>query len=218
MDDDDRLKLDFTSEKFDATLVLNSTEVVLPFPDAETFETVSDYQKIVEKNMDPKKKRERQDRLKAMTLQQEEKKLRDENTVPRSQRNVFTFMEKSASTGPLGVLVKCMNERIKVKVWTRNYKYIRGICTGFIEAFDKHWNLALSDVDESFVKYNKAKSPATGENMETITARTEKLDLQCAQIGSVCVKKNAKLKTFQRNLNKLFIRGDNIVLISILRL
>lgn len=43
--------------------------------------------------------------------------------------------------GPLGVMRRCMTENIKVKVITRNYKHVRGICTGYILAFDKHWNL-----------------------------------------------------------------------------
>jgi len=43
--------------------------------------------------------------------------------------------------GPLGVLCRCVNERLKIKVWTRNYRYVRGICVGYLVAFDKHWNL-----------------------------------------------------------------------------
>jgi small nuclear ribonucleoprotein (snRNP)-like protein len=30
--------------------------------------------------------------------------------------------------------------------------------TGFIEAFDKHWNIALRDVDEVFCRKRKIKS------------------------------------------------------------
>jgi len=43
--------------------------------------------------------------------------------------------------GALGVLCRCVNERLKIKVWTRNYRYVRGICVGYLVAFDKHWNL-----------------------------------------------------------------------------
>jgi len=43
--------------------------------------------------------------------------------------------------GPLAVLRHCVCERLKIKVWTRNYRYVRGICVGYLVAFDKHWNL-----------------------------------------------------------------------------
>jgi hypothetical protein len=43
--------------------------------------------------------------------------------------------------GPLSVLRMCVEQHLKVKVWTRNYKHARGICNGYIVAFDKHWNL-----------------------------------------------------------------------------
>ncbi|GBM62003.1 hypothetical protein AVEN_199307-1 [Araneus ventricosus] len=44
-------------------------------------------------------------------------------------------------------------------IWIRNFEGIRGICTGYGVAFDKHWNVILSDVDEDYVKTKKAKSP-----------------------------------------------------------
>jgi len=43
--------------------------------------------------------------------------------------------------GALAVLRRCVEERVKIKVWTRNYRYVRSICTGYLVAFDKHWNL-----------------------------------------------------------------------------
>jgi len=43
--------------------------------------------------------------------------------------------------GPLSVLRRCVEDHLKVKVWTRNFKYARGICNGYIVAFDLHWNL-----------------------------------------------------------------------------
>jgi len=43
--------------------------------------------------------------------------------------------------GALAVLSRCVKERVRIKVWTRNYGYVRGICVGYLVAFDKHWNL-----------------------------------------------------------------------------
>ena len=43
--------------------------------------------------------------------------------------------------GPLSILRRSQAEKLKVRVWTRSVRNIRGICTGYIVAFDKHMNL-----------------------------------------------------------------------------
>lgn len=42
-----------------------------------------------------------------------------------------------------------MNKGIKLKVWTRRYKGLRGVCVGYLIAFDKHMNLVriFKDID-----------------------------------------------------------------------
>lgn len=42
---------------------------------------------------------------------------------------------------PLGQLYKCVQERIRVKVHIRTFKGLRGVCSGFVVAFDKFWNM-----------------------------------------------------------------------------
>ena len=46
-----------------------------------------------------------------------------------------------STTGPFSLLQRAVNEKLRVKVWTRSYHHIWGICTGFLVAYDKHWNL-----------------------------------------------------------------------------
>ncbi|XP_066955803.1 U7 snRNA-associated Sm-like protein LSm11 [Macrobrachium rosenbergii] len=79
----------------------------------------------------------------------------------RSERNVLNRMEEIQ--GPLAVLRRCQQENIRVKVYTRNHSEIRGLVTGYVIAFDKHWNLALRDVDEVFQKKIRCKTPALGD-------------------------------------------------------
>ncbi|XP_068202355.1 U7 snRNA-associated Sm-like protein LSm11 isoform X2 [Palaemon carinicauda] len=76
-------------------------------------------------------------------------------------RNVLNRMEEIE--GPLAVLRRCQQENIRVKVYTRNQSEIRGLLTGYVIAFDKHWNLALRDVDEVFQKKIRCKTPALGD-------------------------------------------------------
>ncbi|VCX41542.1 unnamed protein product, partial [Gulo gulo] len=53
---------------------------------------------------------------------------------------------------PLGELHRCIREGVKVNVHIRTFKGLRGVCTGFLVAFDKFWNMALTDVDETYRK------------------------------------------------------------------
>lgn len=51
---------------------------------------------------------------------------------------------------PLGQLYKCVQERIRVKVHIRTFKGLRGVCSGFVVAFDKFWNMVNSSAPVFF--------------------------------------------------------------------
>ena len=68
----------------------------------------------------------------------------------RATRNVLTRMDEYED-GPLSVLRRAVKDGIRIRVWTRAHVYIRGICSGFLVAYDKHMNLAMTDVDEEFL-------------------------------------------------------------------
>lgn len=50
----------------------------------------------------------------------------------------------------------------KNKVWIRSARWIRGWCVGYVAAFDKQWNLAMTDVDETFTRKRRRKTPVYG--------------------------------------------------------
>nr|XP_022318322.1 U7 snRNA-associated Sm-like protein LSm11 [Crassostrea virginica] len=67
----------------------------------------------------------------------------------KTRRNVLTRME-AYTKGPLSVLQRCVSERLLVQVWIRSAVDLRGMCKGYLVAFDKHFNLAMIDVDELY--------------------------------------------------------------------
>ncbi|XP_020373856.1 U7 snRNA-associated Sm-like protein LSm11 [Rhincodon typus] len=69
----------------------------------------------------------------------------------RAPKNVLTRMALHEGS-PLGELYRCVQDRIKVNVHIRTFKGLRGVCSGFLVTFDKFWNMALVDVDETFRK------------------------------------------------------------------
>ncbi|XP_019390290.1 PREDICTED: U7 snRNA-associated Sm-like protein LSm11, partial [Crocodylus porosus] len=69
----------------------------------------------------------------------------------RAPKNVITRMPLHEGS-PLGELHRCVRDGVKINVHIRTFKGLRGVCTGFLVAFDKFWNMALTDVDETYRK------------------------------------------------------------------
>ncbi|KAF4104830.1 hypothetical protein G5714_014161 [Onychostoma macrolepis] len=94
----------------------------------------------------------------------------------KAAKNVLTRMPLHTGS-PLGELNRCVQEKIRVKVHIRTFKGLRGVCSGFVVAFDKFWNLAMVDVDETY------REPLLGqalyhEKALTVTRLFEKLKVQ----------------------------------------
>ncbi|XP_052006244.1 U7 snRNA-associated Sm-like protein LSm11 [Xyrauchen texanus] len=197
--DEDELetKLDISSDKFDPLLALYSPQVPLPYPKIKCFNNIAEYESFmkggrgrakpenVEKRLRKAQKGkpdlERIERLKKLMVNNpvEEGEGSGVKRHPRQRRvpkNVLTRMPLLAGS-PLGELNRCVQEKIRVKVHIRTFKGLRGVCSGFVVAFDKFWNLAMVDVDETY------REPLLGqalyhEKALTVTRLFEKLNMQ----------------------------------------
>lgn len=89
-------------------------------------------------------------------------------TKARHKRNLLDRMAELKFEGPLAALHKLMANGGRVKVYTRNANGIVGHLTGRIEMFDKHWNMALTDVHEVW-KRRKALQSDTAQFGEHAT-------------------------------------------------
>ncbi|NXS96835.1 LSM11 protein, partial [Jacana jacana] len=78
---------------------------------------------------------------------------------------------------PLGELHRCVRDGVKINVHIRTFKGLRGVCTGFLVAFDKFWNMALTDVDETYRKPVMGKA-FYAEPQLTLTRLFDRLKLQ----------------------------------------
>lgn len=117
------------------------------------------------------------------------------------------------ATGPLALIQKFFKNKTKVRVFTRNKQNIRGYVTGFIEAFDKHLNVVLSECVEVY----KRRKYAFCEN-NVILGKPEDCSELIRKMGfNIDMKtKSIDRKHIQceRKFKKLCIRGEEIVLIS----
>ncbi|KAH0629883.1 hypothetical protein JD844_012343 [Phrynosoma platyrhinos] len=60
----------------------------------------------------------------------------------REPRNQFVCIPVHEGS-PLGELHRCVRDGVKVNVHIRTFKGLRGVCTGFLVAFDKFWNMVM---------------------------------------------------------------------------
>ncbi|XP_029965715.1 U7 snRNA-associated Sm-like protein LSm11 [Salarias fasciatus] len=211
-EDDEAGKTNVCSENFDPLLALYSPAVPLPFPDIKSFNNVAAYESFLKggrgrakpENVEKRQRKamkgvvdpERIERLKRLMVnnpagQPEEGEGEGSGTAPRRrrrqrpQKNVLTRMTLCAGS-PLGELYRFVQERIRVRVHIRTFKGLRGVCSGFVVAFDKFWNMAMVDVDETY------KEPVFGEEFYhekalTVTRLFEKLKLQESEASSKTV-------------------------------
>lgn len=133
---------------------------------------------------------------------------------------------------------------ILYQVWTRRADEIRGVCTGYILAFDRHWNLIMSDVDETYILPKNLKTIPLGPQFEVSEKTLEVSSASCSRgehsgehsskskkthsstvsadvpppppSGRSHRKRGVKqVELKQRHVNQIFVRGDNVAFISI---
>ena len=91
---------------------------------------------------------------------------------------------------------------------------IRGVCSGFLAAFDKHWNLALSDVDENFNRPRRRKTYSTGRMRPIYLPQDLPVEMR---IGSSLLRVDRIEKKFEvcvRHVPQVLLRGEHVVMVS----
>lgn len=109
--------------------------------------------------------------------------------------------------------------KIQLQILLRNDTTINGYVTGFVEAYDKHWNIALSTV----VHIWKRKKPhfcttpmPTNEyddasSMSECMRRLQRLRVNVPTINAKSI--NRKLAECTRSVPQLVVRGEQIAII-----
>jgi len=138
-------------------------------------------------------------------------------TRPRKmKKGVFERMKEAE--GPLGGLRKLLEQGIKARVWTRGVQGVRGVATGFIVAFDKHWNLAMKDVEEQFTRRRTSKVPALGQRTQQANVkdcqrngkREEKIGESVVRVVQVL----RKVEVCVRHVPQVLLRGEHVVMVA----
>ncbi|XP_071128356.1 U7 snRNA-associated Sm-like protein LSm11 isoform X2 [Mytilus edulis] len=179
-------ELDLTSPNLNPLKALYSENVYLPHNNPTTFNNLAEYENVVIKgNITSNRGRGRGKKVPKATRTTTIKphaetegvniQETDENTAKmlarrkKMNRNVLTRMSE-IDEGPLTILKKAVEKQHRIKVWTRSAVTWRGYCKAYLIAFDKHFNLALMDVDETYRIPKVIRKPL----LETKSKETER--------------------------------------------
>ncbi|KAH8237058.1 hypothetical protein KR038_003467, partial [Drosophila bunnanda] len=142
----------------------------------------------------------------------------------KHQRNIFTYME--TSVGPLALLKKCVplpkakdpvpsTQRIQVRVVIRKHGVVGGSVEGELLAFDKQWNLLLRNATEIWKrrKHNYGQQNICDTPVDC-SDRLKELGITPPQMQVKSV--NRKNVEITRDLPQVLIRGENVVIVSLI--
>lgn len=133
--------LDFRSSNFDAKKALLHGNLTLLRP-VQALDNVSLFKKFLPKSDENHVSITK--KPKSEPLKEEKPKLKDKWASP-----LIDIMEK-LKHGPTCVLYNCWKDQKRVIVKTRTFNGIYSICEGELIAFDKHLNLILRNITETF--------------------------------------------------------------------
>ena len=210
-------RLDFFSPSFDAALALAEPALQPPRPRVRTLETLGQCEALLPPDADveatgqPRRHQQQQQQQqkddKQVAEQQERRRYAIERGARAHQRAQaaadavgasFDAIARDALKGPLRVLGIAAADTRRVKVVTRHKNGVRGSMIGSVVLFDRHCNIAMRDADEEF----RVRLPR-GRKVVRESPRPS-------------VKFRPITETRTRHMHQVLVRGESVVLVSLL--
>lgn len=241
--------LDFTSARFDALYALNSPEGIVmeanpttfSGPMAQKLDNISKFRVLLPEcdpqRLEPKSMHKNilSAPKKIVTNTQNAEETTKIKKIPMFLSMASRYENKNS--GPLSVLYSIVANRQRARVMVRYVDCVRGTLTGYLIAFDKHFNMILKDVDEVYsgrvTRHTEAVEVASGsDNSNTKgsdqTASNTNHDMNGDEShGPSKAKLEAQRRRCyppdgsggpgpavkQRYFHQLIVRGDNVVMV-----
>lgn len=203
--------LDFAHPDFDPALALRpDSGAIPPYPRMRALDTVRQCRRLLPGAEASTSTRGHSSRdlasfaAQALARQRAERFVKQEEEFAKREKLCDAFANsKHAKEGPLRVLRDARERRERVRVVTRHGRGVRGVAFAYVAAFDKFANMVLTDVQETYTvrimreveKYSQ--SDANGLEVQLSTRRAPKLEER------------------SRHMQQIFVRGEQIVSVSI---
>jgi len=205
-------QLNASSDSFDPLASIYSSEESVPDPSAPIFNNVEEF---VNKYTKPKPGPSTKSAFPTTSSTGESGVQRrftpDQMPVKghrKKAKNFLTYM-KSQKEGPMSALARSVETQTRISVKIRKLDGIRGTCTGVLVAFDKHWNLAMVDVDETF---NRLRRPRSDIDNDFKDQNRERVGESVVQV--LKIRRNTEL--CQRHIAQIVLRGEHVALVQII--
>jgi|TARA_B110000977_G_scaffold122433_1_gene157314 small nuclear ribonucleoprotein (snRNP)-like protein len=228
---DPSLRLDFRSKYFDPHLALTAKPPpdpprkvrplenvrrfrrVLPVGDPLRIDPTSDTRRVQGKTTqtrDAQTEKETRDKekekeaAKALAMDRAENfRVQGERATQRTPVLQALALEEKQKGGPVAnVLSRAMELGIRIAVRTRFATGVRGTAVAYLKAFDRHMNMILVDVTETSAARTKVWRTKTVIDERTGATHTK-------------TKQAYKLVQKTRHLQQVFVRGEQVVLVSV---
>lgn len=230
-------ELDLLSPDFNALKALRAPSVPDSAKNARTYDNLAQFEPIFRRefcrhpNTEPPQHKNAASKAKSLPLLEnpviqrrftaEQQPIASKPRNNRRTRNIISRMsDPSKLHGPIQLLQRWREQRTQVKIITRNEKSVDGHVFGIIEAFDKHWNVIVSNAEQVIkrrnFKYCFTPLVASDEQDEDATTkecmqRLASLNIQIPEMKAVG--KHGRSVECKRNVPQLLVRGEHIVTI-----
>jgi len=158
--------LDINSSSFDAAVALHAGRIIAPDTTVPPLDNLTKFKQFLEHGFDyvqPLPDRTLIDRAKAIVSKLKRSHIFD-NIAGSSQRDkgkrgeTAEGEQDAAAKSPLALLDSLMTSRTRAHIVIRRKGGVKGIVLGYVQAFDRHLNILVSDVDETCVQNRKKVS------------------------------------------------------------
>lgn len=141
-----------------------------------------------------------------------------ESNVKVKNLGPFAAIASNHKKGPLSLLNRLLEKRQRVRLLIRYVNGIRGTLTGYLTAYDKHFNMILRDVDEVYcpraaIDGDKERNEPSNESFSNLETEIRRRITAVRETKDQPDSPQRKWSIRQRHMKQILVRGDNIVMV-----